>query len=306
MVVLTVGNSYIDIDGYASCIAYRELLKLQGIEAKFVTNAVYNYSVTNSLLDLAYSIDQYEVNKNDSFIMIDLSNRDFFPDFVKEENVIELIDHHTGFEKYWKDKLGSKAVIEPIGAVATIVFERYEQYNLLEKVGKDIAKLLMAAILDNTLNFTAEITSERDKRAFNKLQEITGDINFADSYFRECQSTIEANLEEAIVNDLKFQVTNEYLPEMIGQLTIWDIDRLKNKKDEIKKIMNSKGKEWIINVICLKDNTSYIICSNDRIKHSIKELFECYSNEEIVEIRPARLRKEIMAKSLKIKERMVK
>lgn len=39
IIILTVGKSYVEIDGYASCLAYRELLKMQGIESRFVTDA---------------------------------------------------------------------------------------------------------------------------------------------------------------------------------------------------------------------------------------------------------------------------
>ena len=63
MINLTVGNSYIDIDGYASCIAYRELLKIQGIEAKFISSATLNYSVTNTLLNLPYHIDEHKIDE---------------------------------------------------------------------------------------------------------------------------------------------------------------------------------------------------------------------------------------------------
>ena len=162
MIVITVGKSYIDIDGYASSIAYRELLRMQGLDAMFVSDAILNYSITNSLLNLPYSTDKYEIQELDKFIILDLSNKDYFPSFVKEENIIEIIDHHPGFEEYWKDK----SIIEEIGSVATIIVEKYEESNLLSKMDLSIAKLLMAAILDNTLNFTASITKERDKIAF--------------------------------------------------------------------------------------------------------------------------------------------
>jgi len=298
MIVLTVGKSYVDIDGYASCLAYRELLKMQGIESKFVTNATFNYSITKNLLDLPYSVDDYEVNNDDKFIIMDLSNKDFFPNFVEEDNIIELIDHHPGFEKYWDDRLSKKAVIEEIGSVATIIVEKYEKSNLIQKIDKDIAKLLMAAILDNTLNFTAKITNNRDIRAYNKLQSILGQLDFDDSYFNECQNIIENNLEESIVNDLKYQKTNEYLPDIIGQLTIWDINRLINQFDKVKQIMKLKGNKWIINIICLKDNTSYVMCSDDVIKQNINKLFDCKYNDDLLLIKPARLRKEIMGTAL--------
>lgn len=298
MIVLTVGKNYVDIDGYASCLAYRDLLKMQGIEAKFVTPAFLNYSITKSLLSLPYCIDNYEVNSEDQFIILDLSNKDFFPDFVKEDNIIELIDHHPGFEKYWDDRLKKNAIIEKIGSVATIIVEKYEQSNLIQKMDKSIAKLLMAAILDNTLNLTAKITSEKDIKAYLKLQTITGESNFADTYFNECQNTIESKLVESIVNDLKHQKTNQYLPDIIGQLTIWDINRLMHQTNRIKETMDSNGDKWIINIISLKDNTSYVMYSDDEVKQNINKLFNCNYNDDFLMIKPARLRKEIMATAL--------
>lgn len=298
MIVLTVGKSYVEIDGYASCLAYRELLKMQGIKARFVTKASLNYSVTKSLLDLPYSIDDYKINDADKFVMLDLSNKEFFPSFVKEENIIELIDHHLGFEEYWNKQLNEKAVIEPIGSVATIIVEKYEESNLLQKMDKSIAKLLMAAILDNTLNFTANITTDRDKKAYHKLQELTEELNFADTYFNECQNDIEDNLEESIINDLKHQKTNKYLPDIIGQLTIWDINRLINKTQKIKQTMSKHGDKWIINIISLKENASYIIYSDDEVKANINKLFNCHDNGDFLIIKPAKLRKEIMGIAL--------
>lgn len=271
---------------------------MKGVESKFVTHASLNYSITKNLLDLPYSIDDYKIEPEDKFIILDLSNKDFFPDFVKEETIIELIDHHPGFEEYWNERLNKNAIIEEIGSVATIIVEKYEQSNLLQKMDKNIAKLLMAAILDNTLNFTAKITSYRDKNAYNKLQEIIGELNFANTYFNECQNTIEENLEESIINDLKHQKTNEYLPDIIGQLTIWDINRLINKIQKIKQIMYDHGDKWLINIISLKDNTSYVIASDDEVKENVNKLFNCDYNNDFLMLKPARLRKEIMGTAL--------
>lgn len=292
MLVLTVGNSYVDIDGYASCIAYRELLKMRGEEAMFVTDALFNYSITNSLLESSYIKDDYTVSEEDTFIVLDLSNKEYFPRFVKEEKIVELIDHHRGFEEYWNSKLGDRAIIESIGAVATIIVEKYEQYNLFQKMDKKIALLLMAAILDNTLNFTADITSDRDIRAYKRLQELTGEIDYADIYFKESQEAILNNIEEAIVNDIKYQKENDKLPRIIGQLTIWDINDLNHSI--IRQIMNNKGSNWIINIISLKDNISYIMCSDEAIEKDMILLLNGEQKKGFVVLKPAKLRKEIM------------
>lgn len=294
MIVITVGKSYIDIDGYASSIAYRELLRMQGLDAMFVSDAILNYSITNSLLNIPYSTDKYEIQELDKFIILDLSNKDYFPSFVKEENIIEIIDHHPGFEEYWKDK----AIIEEIGSVATIIVEKYEESNLLSKMDLSIAKLLMAAILDNTLNFTASITKERDKIAYKKLEDITKEYNYKETYFLECQKYIESNLEESIKNDIKIQHISEYIPDIFGQLTIWDAKELLNN-NLLRKIMNSYGNKWILNIISLKDNTSYILYSDEDVKNNLEKVLDCSSENNRVIINPAMLRKEIMKKALK-------
>ncbi|NMA51293.1 MAG: hypothetical protein GX951_05575 [Mollicutes bacterium] len=48
------------------------------------------------------------------------------------------------------------------------------------------------------------------------------------------------------------------------------------------RVMDSYGNMWILNIISLKDNTSYILYSNDKVK-----------NKLLVK-KPAMLRKEIM------------
>lgn len=299
MIIITVGKSYIDIDGYASAIAYRELLNMQGIEARFISNATLNYSITKSLLDISYNIDKCEINDDDKYIILDLSNKDYFPEFVKEDNIIEIIDHHPGFEEYWNNKIGNKSIIEKIGSVATIIVEKYEQLNLLDKMNKDIAKLLMSAILDNTLNFTAGITKDRDKIAYHKLEEITCDYNYAEKYFKEVQENIEKDLEESIRNDIKIQHISEYVPDVFGQLTIWDPEKLLKNFEQIKNMLNNYDSKWIMNLISLKDNTSYIIYSDNDVKIKLEQLLNCKSEDEKIIVKPAMLRKEIMNKAIK-------
>ena len=56
MIVVTSGNKYIDIDAYASCIAYANLLNLKGQKAKAVSSAKPNESIPSSLLNLNIGI----------------------------------------------------------------------------------------------------------------------------------------------------------------------------------------------------------------------------------------------------------
>ena len=82
---------------------------------------------------------------------------------------VEVIDHHPGYEQYWAQRLGSAADIQPIGAAVTQVFQRWDKADLLLKISQQSAALLATAILDNTLNFTGQMTTAQDVQAYAVL-----------------------------------------------------------------------------------------------------------------------------------------
>lgn len=298
MIIITTGSKYIDIDAYASCIAYRELLNLQGIPAKAVTTAKLNESITDSLLQLNTKLDEYQKNEQPEYIIIDVSNKDYFDKIVQEDKIIELIDHHVGFEIYWKEKLKERADIELIGAVATIIVERYEKANLLNKMTQDVAYLLMSAILDNTLNFKAKITTTRDKSAYEKLKNIVGnDSNYAEKYFLECQKGIENNLMNAIQNDTKLEQVNSIIPYVFSQLTVWDKSNILENTSRICEVLQKFGDEWMMNLICLKEGKSYILSNHEKVKEKMENLMGNKFYDGVMTLPEVWLRKEIIKKS---------
>lgn len=299
MKIVTSGSDFLDIDGYAGIIAYSNLLKLKGIPSKCVSTAKLNESITPSILQLDIGLEKYEKSNDDEFIIVDVSIKNFFDNIVEEKKIVEVLDHHTGFEKYWKDRLGKNAKIEYIGAVATLIFEEYEKEGLIQKMSNQIAILLMAAILDNTLNFQAKITTERDKIAYNKLQLIANtNTDYAKNYFLECQEIIEKDLKSAIENDMKkLEKTYDILPPFFGQLTVWNKEFVLAKKDILYNTLNNFSDEWMINLICLEDSKSYIISTNKKVQRKIEKLFnKTFKNDTLV-LDSVWLRKEIIKRA---------
>lgn len=295
MKIVTSGSRYIDIDAYAGCIAYSYLLKLKGIQSKAVSTAKLNESVTPQLLKLDSKLDKYKAEADDEFIIIDVSDKNFFDDIVKENKIIEVIDHHTGFEDYWEEKLGKKSKIEFIGAVTTIIFELYEKENLQYKIPKDIAYLMMAAILDNTLNFKAKVTNSRDIIAYKKLEKIAEcSEDYARKYFLECQQIIENDLKTSLENDTKIGIKNEKLPDVFAQLTVWDKNKILDNKKMIFDTLNNFGNEWVFNLICLEEGKSYIIASDDLLLQVVQKLLKGHINKYYLECEDVWLRKEII------------
>lgn len=70
MYIITSGIKYIDIDAYASIIAYANLLNLKGIPAKAVSTSKLNESITSSLLNLDIGLDSYSKSDSDCFILV--------------------------------------------------------------------------------------------------------------------------------------------------------------------------------------------------------------------------------------------
>lgn len=299
MKVVTSGSRYIDIDAYASCIAYSYLLNLKEISSKAISTAKLNESITDELLDLETKLDNYIPKENDEFIIIDVSDKDYFDNIVNKNNITEVIDHHTGFEKYWKERLNENCKIEFIGAVATIIFELYEKENLQDNLPEDIIKLLMSAILDNTLNFKAKVTTDRDKIAYEKLEKLIGfKENYAKEYFMSCQKVIEKDFEKALKNDTKIGIISNKLPDVFSQLVVWDKNNILDNKSKIYDVLNTFGQNWLLNLICLKDSKSYIITSNDFIKNDIKKIVDVeVENDHYLECTDIWLRKEIIKKA---------
>ncbi len=295
MIVISSGAKYIDIDAYASGIAYAKLLNALGQQAIFASSATTNASVCTIIKNLGFKIvTGYKPKKEDKFILIDLSNPDFFDKIVNKNNIIEIVDHHTGFEKYWQNK-NVENNIEFIGSVATVIYEKILNNNKLNILDTNLCKLLIAAILDNTLNLKSDITTKRDIDAYKALQKI-GNLSktFDKQYFECCQEQINDNVLNAIKKDIKIEHVSSLLPETFGQLTVYNIQPVLEKHKDIENYFNTINQEWLLNVICIKDGKSYILSSDKQAQTKLSKLFNEKFCNNILVLQKFKLRKEIM------------
>lgn len=296
MIEITGGTKYMDIDAYASCIAYAKLLNSIGVEAKAVTTALANNkSITPTLKNLNYKLEKAETKKDKS-IILDICDPSKIDKKILKSHIIEVIDHHPSktFENYWYLR-GISLQIEEIGSICTIIFEKIIAENKVNILDTGLCMLLAAGIIDNTLNLKANITKKRDINAYNKLVGL-GNLNedFAQIYLEECQNTIEGNLRERIKEDLKTNIRIIGLPSHIWQLFIIDINKFLKRKIEIKNIMNEYKKRWIINIISLQEEKSYIISNDQSSLISIKNTIGGYLDDDILILPKFLLRKEII------------
>lgn len=301
MKIVTSGSSYIDIDAYASCIAYSQLLNLKGIKAAAVCTPTLNESITSTLRALTPQLSTtYIPSPDDTFIILDVHNPDYLDEIVDISRIEAIIDHHTGFEEYWKDYPSVNVRIEHIGSICTIIFEFFEKEGWTDKISKETAQLLIAGILDNTLNFQAKITTDRDKRAFEKLSSIAEISNeWVENYFQECQKSIEANIRNALTNDTKILTFPSTGTIAIAQLTLWSgQDLIREYKSAIIEQLSSTSGSWVLNVLSIQDGKSYFLVSDEELQRSLKESLEIAFDGLVGSTNRMWLRKEIIAKLL--------
>jgi hypothetical protein len=123
-VLITAGSTYLDIDAYACAVAMAELLRLQGVRAFAYSQAPCNYSVCGSLTAKGQILRELPADVSEqeaSYIIVDVSDPEFLKSSVPLERVVEVYDHHVGFEGYWRERIGDGAHIEFIGAAATLI-----------------------------------------------------------------------------------------------------------------------------------------------------------------------------------------
>ncbi len=299
--IITAGSSYLDIDAYACCVALSELLNLQGENATAYSNAACNYSICPSLVKVGqiHKVLPAEYREEDAqYIIVDVSDPDFIKGVVPLDQVVEVFDHHTGFEEYWQNRIGEGAHIEFIGAAATQIYEEWKKAGLQGKMSRATTLLLIAAILDNTLNLTSSNTISRDKAAFRELceKESIGK-DWCAAYFSEVQRNIEADLKEALFKDVKTIHNNACLPGLFAQLCVWDSDSMIDKLSDIRKWMNERSKAWFLNIIDIKHQYSLFVCDDDYYQAKIEKNFEVRFENGIAKTSLPYLRKEIIKKT---------
>jgi len=161
-----------DLDGYACAYGYSEFLNKNNEKSKFVLFG--NYQIEVEYLLQKYNIPSVseEVNSLElgqhPVIIVDASDLRGLSKRINPSNVIEIIDHRKVYKK--EDFPNASFQIELVGAAATLIAEKYKISNT--DISFDVAVLLYYAIVSNTINFKANVTTAKDLEISNWLNQI--------------------------------------------------------------------------------------------------------------------------------------
>ena len=296
--IITAGSAYLDIDAYACMVAMSELYRLQGREAVAYSRAACNYSVVPSLVQegqVLRELPSEEWERKAGYVIVDVSDPEFLKQSVPLERVTAVYDHHVGFEAYWQARIGSNARIEFIGAAATLIYREWKNAGLEHRMPRDCARLLIAAILDNTLDLTSANTTDEDRNAFRELCVLAGvEEPWRGRYFSEVQQIVEADLKNALLGDLKTVRGNPVLPPLVAQLCVWDAESILTRLPQIRQWFRALPEPWMINVIELRHRCNYFVCEDACCQSKIESVFNVTFQSGAARTDRTYLRKELI------------
>lgn len=178
-----------------------------------------------------YHLFKYRKKK---FVLVDHNEMSQTIDNIEEGEIVEIVDHH---------RIGDIETSNPIifrnqnlGSTCSIIYQIYKDHGI--KPAPEIASLLMAAIVSDTMNFNSPTTTPTDKKLALELSEIAG-LNideFALEMFSAAATIKNRTYSEILYNDFKEYVIEGYHIG-IGQVNIMDINELEEIHDEFKKYM---------------------------------------------------------------------
>lgn len=277
---VTSGYKFTDIDVLACTIAFAELNNCVAY-----IPGVFNSTIPETIRKWNLSYTTEFPQEAEQFVLVDVSNPKYISSQIAINHIINVYDHHTGFENFWNEK----GHIEFIGACATQIYELFG-----DKIPTTTtANLLSTAIFANTLNFNASITTERDINAYNKLKKYTNlSENWIEQYYSEVEKIMLFDIKSAIKNDTKVLQNNL----AIGQMELWNANTLLNNHNfkEILDFAMLDYENWFMNIPSIKDGKSYFITKSQHIKNMLSKYINIEWNDRIGISDKLYLRKEII------------
>ncbi len=252
-----------DLDGYACAIAYAEFLNKTGKKAAPVIfgtpHIEARYLVDKLKFKHENEISNLRGAKNT--ILVDASTVRGLDRSIETASVKEIVDHRKVNDgpRFKNAQLN----IELVGAAATLITEKFSKENI--GISKPAATLLYGAIVSNTLNFRATLTTERDIETAKWLVEKAEPSDtFAKEMFLAKSELSGSKLKETLWGDIA-QFSAETAVLGIAQLEIVGAKKLlETRLDEILKelreIADVEGFDrTFLNILALDENCNYFV-----------------------------------------------
>lgn len=276
--IYVVGHKSPDTDSVTSAITYANLKNATGMKEAVPAAAGDINNETKFLLDFfkVPAPEKLTDATDKKVILVDHNEMAQAVDKLNEENIVEIVDHH----KVGGIKTGKPIFFlnEPVGATGGIIANLYEQNKV--PISKEMAGLMMAAILSDTVLFKSPTCTPRDKAAVEKLAKIAGvdPMKFGMDMLKAKSDISSKSAKDILMGDFKkFDFSGTKAG--VGQIEVMDLKDLQPKRaailDEMNKMKDAEKLDMVVLMLTdvIKEASDILFVGNDKAAKGFEKAF---------------------------------
>ena len=202
--------------------------------------------------------------------LIDFMESSQSPKDIDEANILGIVDHHKLGDLKTASPL--EMWVRPVGCSNTIVKQMFDYYDI--EIPKDLAGMMMCAILSDTVIFKSPTCTKEDTKACKELAKIAevDDIKaLGMEMFTIKSDVLNDTKRDLVLRDFKeFNMSGEKIG--IGQLEVVDLSIFDTMKDELFEEMqkikdeNSQHTTLLLLTDIMQEGSQLLVLSDESSK----------------------------------------
>ncbi|HJH01510.1 MAG TPA: manganese-dependent inorganic pyrophosphatase [Aerococcus urinaeequi] len=273
--ILVFGHQNPDTDAITSAISYAYLLNQQGLEAEAVALGQVNEETAYALNEFgqeAPRVIESIGTQTDTVALVDHNESQQSVADLAEIEVHSVVDHHKIGD--FTSAAPLTFIAKPYGCSQTIIFELFQEKGI--EIPKEIAGLMLSAIISDTLLFKSPTTTEKDQEVGLALAEIAGvDVEAYGLALLKSGTNVDAKSASEIADGDAKSFEMDGKPVRIGQINVVDVDDVLKRKDEVIAAMKDlvAKNEYaafllVVTNILTSDSEGLLVGSEDFMQHA--------------------------------------
>ncbi|MBU4345039.1 MAG: manganese-dependent inorganic pyrophosphatase [Proteobacteria bacterium] len=268
MAVYIFGHKNPDSDSVCAAIALADLKNKLGVESVAAVQGDLNPESKFVLGKFGVKAPELlSSGAGKQVILVDHSDLAQSLDDLAKAEILGIVDHHKLGDVTTPNPL--EAWIWPVGCSCTVLKAMYDFFGV--EIPKNIAGIMLCAILSDTVIFKSVTCTDKDKEACEALAKICGesDLKALGMSMFKVKSAIEGTpARELVLRDYKdFDMSGNKVG--IGQLEVVDLSLLDSVKpalvEDIKALKEEGGRHSVFLLLTdiIKEGTEMLIVSDD-------------------------------------------
>ncbi len=232
MATYIFGHTTPDTDSIVGAISLSYLKNRLGEECIPARQGELNPETQWILETFGYEAPELKTSyAGENVYLIDFMESSQSPEDISEATILGIVDHHKLGDL--KTDAPLEMWVRPVGCSNTIVKQMFDYYGV--EVPKELAGMMMCAILSDTVIFKSPTCTKEDTKACKELAEIAGVEDYKAlgmEMFIVKSNVLNATPKELVLRDFKdFNMNGNKIG--VGQLEVVDLSVFDTMKEDL-------------------------------------------------------------------------